>query len=94
MDWAFRDDDENEGYRPRNRSKLEKSKRLGDGEGSPGNNRKQNKQFDQACEAIEDEVGIDLSDDQKQRLHRDISGENLDFNGIRDRGIDMFRQPL
>ena len=52
--------------------------------GTPGNNLAQNKQF----RSIVVEFG--LSKDQARELHDEITGQNLSYQEIRERAIDMF----
>lgn len=54
-------------------------------------NREQNRQFAEAVRQIEMKLGRDLSDDDKRRLHDEISGEGLTtIDEIVDWGISLF----
>lgn len=54
-------------------------------------NREQNRQFAEAVRQIEKKLGRDLSDDDKRRLHDEISGEGLTtIDEIVDWGISLF----
>ena len=53
-------------------------------DGTPGNNQAQNKQFKDVVRKLK------LTYDQKQILHRDISGWDLDYHGIMERAIELF----
>ncbi|TKC91204.1 hypothetical protein FAZ69_07555 [Trinickia terrae] len=57
---------------------------LAGGDGMPGNNQAQNKQFRAVVKAL------GLNQDQARRLHYDIQGDNLDYRGILERALDMF----
>lgn len=57
---------------------------LAGGEGMPGNNQAQNKQFRAVVKAL------GLSPDQARRLHDEISGEGLGYHEMLERGQDMF----
>jgi uncharacterized protein RhaS with RHS repeats len=48
--------------------------KRGSGNGTPGNNQAQNKQFNDAAKG--------LNDDQRQRLHTAVSGKNYDYHAI------------
>jgi RHS repeat-associated protein len=52
--------------------------------GTPGNNSAQNKQFRDAC------TKLGLNKDQRNRLHREISGQGMGFHEILQTGKDMF----
>ncbi|MDQ0564128.1 RHS repeat-associated protein [Rhizobium mesoamericanum] len=54
------------------------------GQGTPGNNQAQNKQFRDIC------VSLGLSKDQQRRLHDEITGQNLSYHDIKQTAIDMF----
>lgn len=57
---------------------------LAGGEGTPGNNQAQNRQFKAVIKAI----GLDQR--QARQLHEEISGEGLGFHEIMERAQDMF----
>ncbi len=57
---------------------------LAGGEGTPGNNQAQNKQFKAVVKAI----GLDQR--QARQLHEEISGEGLGYHEIMERAQDMF----
>ena len=57
---------------------------LAGGEGTPGNNQAQNKQFKAVVRAL------GLNQDQARRLHEEISGEGLGYQEMLERGQDMF----
>jgi hypothetical protein len=57
---------------------------LAGGEGTPGNNQAQNKQFKAVVKAI----GLDQC--QARQLHEEISGEGLGYHEIMERAQDMF----
>jgi hypothetical protein len=55
-----------------------------------GNNERENAQFREACRRCEAIIGRSLSDEEKQRLHRAISGQGYDLQEIVDICVDMF----
>ncbi|KVU68283.1 hypothetical protein WK73_24730 [Burkholderia ubonensis] len=57
---------------------------LAGGDGSPGNNQAQNKQFKAVVKAL----GLDKN--QTRQLHDEISGEGLGYHEILERAQDMF----
>jgi hypothetical protein len=57
---------------------------LAGGEGTPGNNQAQNKQF----KAVVKAMGLDQR--QARQLHDEISGEGLGYHEIMERAQDMF----
>ncbi len=57
---------------------------LAGGEGTPGNNQAQNRQFKAVVRAL------GLNQDQARRLHEEISGEGLGYHEMLERGQDMF----
>ena len=57
---------------------------LAGGEGTPGNNQAQNKQF----KAVVKAMGLDQR--QARQLHDEISGEGLGYHEITERAQDMF----
>jgi hypothetical protein len=65
-------------------SASEDAIQLAGGEGTPGNNQAQNKQFRAVVKAL----GLDQ--DQAQELHQEISKQGLGYHEIMQRGIDMF----
>lgn len=57
---------------------------LAGGEGTPGNNQAQNKQFRAVVKAL------GLNQDQANELHQEISKQGLGYHEIMQRGQDMF----
>ena len=55
-----------------------------DGDGTPRGNRRQNREFRDVVNEFE------LDDDQARSLHEEITGEDLDYQQIRERAQDMF----
>jgi protease prsW family protein len=62
----------------------------GGGGGTPRTNTAQNKQFRQAVQEGEKRIGRSLSKDERTRLHRAISGENLGYREIVEELVAMF----
>jgi RHS repeat-associated protein len=61
------------------------------GGGTPGNNQAQNKQFRDAVREIEHRLGgISLDKDQRRQLHDDITGQDMGYQEIVERGVAMF----
>ena len=58
--------------------------------GKPGPNHAQNKQFDDAIKNIEKKIQRKLSKDQRELLHREISGKDYSYKDIIDEGVGMF----
>ena len=65
-------------------STSEDAIQVAGGEGTPGNNQAQNKQFKAVVKAL------GLNQDQARQLHEEISGEGLGYHEILERGQDMF----
>jgi len=61
---------------------------LAGGEGTPGNNQAQNKQFKAVIKAVIKAMGLDQR--QARQLHDEISGEGLGYHEIMERAQDMF----
>ena len=53
-------------------------------------NRDQKRQFDEAVRQIERIIGRKLGKDEIQRLHREISHEGYDLEGIVQVGLALF----
>ena len=53
-------------------------------------NQDQNRQFRAAVREIEKQLGRELSDDEWDRLHREVSGHGFDYDDIVMTGISMF----
>ena len=53
-------------------------------------NRDQNRQFRAAVREIERLLGRELTDDEWERLHREVSGMGYSFDTIVDTGLTMF----
>jgi len=53
-------------------------------------NREQNRQFSDAVREIERVIRRRLTPDERQRLHRAVSGQNYSFHEIVDLGVAMF----
>ncbi|MBL7816714.1 MAG: hypothetical protein JNL70_16960 [Saprospiraceae bacterium] len=60
--------------------------------GTPRDNEAQNKQFNDAIQEIQRKIGRKLSDNERQRLHHEISGQNFSYKEIIEHGIAMFRK--
>ena len=65
-------------------SASEDAIQLAGGEGTPGNNQAQNRQFKAVVRAL------GLNQDQARQLHEEISGEGLGYHEMLERGQDMF----
>ena len=59
-------------------------------DGTPGNNRAQNRQFDDAVQEIQRRIGRNLSADDRRQLHDSISGQNMGYHEIVEEGISLF----
>ena len=59
-------------------------------DGTPGNNRAQNRQFADAVKEIEKKIGRGLSADDRRKLHDAITGQNMGFHEIVAEGISLF----
>ncbi|WP_320196887.1 PAAR-like domain-containing protein [Agrobacterium rosae] len=57
---------------------------LAANDGTPGNNRAQNRQVDAVCKTLK------LTKDQRQLLHREIGGQNFGYQQILECAQDMF----
>jgi hypothetical protein len=55
------------------------------------NNRHQNKVFRDAVSKISHDLGRELTDTEKDRLHREVSKEGFDYHEIAQIGDGMFR---
>jgi len=53
-------------------------------------NREQNRQFSHAVREIERIIGRKLTPDERQRLHRAISGDDYSFHEIVELAVAMF----
>lgn len=69
-------------YKPR--ALTNDTLQLAGGEGTPGNNQAQNKQFKAVVKAL------GLSRDQAQELHQEISRQGLGYHEIMERARDLF----
>lgn len=58
--------------------------------GTPQSSENQNKQFNDAVKEIERKIGKGLSKDQRNKLHRDISGRDYGYHEIVEEGIGLF----
>ena len=58
--------------------------------GTPKSNENQNKQFNDAVKEIERKIGKGLSKDQRNKLHRDISGKDYGYHEIIEEGMGLF----
>jgi hypothetical protein len=61
-----------------------------DGYQTPGSNQAQNEAFDSGVREAESQLGRQLSKDEIQRLHMEISGQGLGRDEIIERAITMF----
>ncbi len=53
-------------------------------------NRDENAEFDEAVRRIEGRLGRKLEKDERQRLHREVSGEHYSLAEIVDVGFALF----
>lgn len=60
-------------------------------DGTPGWNGPQNNQFGDAVKAIERKTGKKLTDDQKEKLHDEISGMDYGYHEIVEEGYWLFK---
>jgi len=60
------------------------------GNGTPGNNQAQNKQFRGAVQEAEGKLGRRLTKDEIRQVHDEISGQNYSYREIVDLVLDMF----
>lgn len=60
------------------------------GQGTPGSNQAQNKQFNDAVQSAERQLGRRLSKAERRRVHDEISGENLGYSEIVETILQMF----
>ena len=69
---------------------MDKKKEGKQHDGIPGNNRRQNDQFRDACSDIEKKLGRKLSDNERTNLHRDVSKQGYGYHEIVDEGYHKF----
>jgi hypothetical protein len=60
------------------------------GEGTPGSNQAQNKQFRDAIRQAERDLGRNLSKHEIRQVHDEITGQNMGFHEIVETIIGMF----
>lgn len=59
-------------------------------DGTPGWNKPQNKQFEDAVKAIERKIGRKLRPDEWSKLHGEISGRDYGYHDIVEEGVEQF----
>jgi hypothetical protein len=60
--------------------------------GTPRSREAQNRQFNDAVRESERRIGRRLSADERQRLHREISGQDFGYHEIVETAVNMFRR--
>ena len=60
-------------------------------DGIPKSNGAQNDQVDGACKEIEKKIGKKLDKDDREVLHRHISGQGYGYHEIVEEGVELFK---